>query len=59
MTKAGRVDGNRSRMVKLAGAITFRGPSRQHVTIGAKLDDSRATLIDDIDRVIGTDGDPS
>ena len=46
-------------VVKLSVAIAFAAPNRHYPSIRAKLDDSRATLIHDIDRVIRANGDPA
>jgi hypothetical protein len=43
----------------LSVARAFATPTREHVSIWAELNDSRVSLIDDIDRVIRTNGDPA
>src|SRR5215471_18939662 len=51
------VDRYRSRIVELSFAIAFGAPGRQHLSIRAKLHDSSAPLIHDIDRFVCADGD--
>src|SRR5262249_30891253 len=56
LTAAG-INGDRSRVIELSVARAFAAPTREHVSIRAELNDSRVSLVDDIDRVIRTNGD--
>src|SRR5439155_1537636 len=54
-----RIDRHRSGIVELSIASSGAAPSRKYLAIWAELNDSSTTLIDDINRVVRTDGDPS
>src|SRR5262249_14744733 len=51
------INGDGSRVIELSIARAFAAPTRKHVSIRTELNDSRVSLIDDIDRVIRTDSD--
>src|SRR5439155_21885411 len=53
------IDCHRRVIVKLPVAISLGAPGCENCSIGTELDDSSASLIDNIDRIIGANGNPS